>query len=93
MVDYQGRIHAELEQIQQAIAKLPSGSLTTLSELELSGVGGIFQSIYNGIENILKQLLPASRFPKVTSGTRNFCVRRFSMILSPRKQWIAWFLI
>jgi hypothetical protein len=60
MVDYQDRMHAEFEQIQQAIAKLPSGSLTTLSELELSGVGGIFQSLYNGIENILKQLFLAA---------------------------------
>ena len=60
MVDYRDRIQAEFEQIEQAIAKLPSGSLSTLSELELSGVGGIFQSIYNGIENILKQLFLAA---------------------------------
>ena len=60
MADYQDRIDAELEQVAQAIAKLPSGSLSALSELELSGVGGIFQSIYNGIENILKQRLLAN---------------------------------
>lgn len=59
MIDYQEKINAELEQIAQAIAKLPPYSLSKLSELELSGVGGILQSIYNGIENILKQLFIA----------------------------------
>ena len=55
MVDYQRNIAAELEQVAQAIAKMPSGDLSELSDLELSGVGGILQSIYNGFENILKQ--------------------------------------
>jgi hypothetical protein len=55
MADYKRKINAELEQVEQAIAKLPSFSLSELNELELSGVGGILQSFYNGIENILKQ--------------------------------------
>jgi hypothetical protein len=55
MADYRKNIEAELEQVAQAIAKLPPGPLSELSELELSGVGGILQSVYNGIENILKQ--------------------------------------
>ena len=56
MVDYQDRIEAELEQVQQTIANLPDRPLRQLSKLELSGVGGILQSFYNGIENILKQV-------------------------------------
>ena len=59
MANYQRNIEAELEQVARAITKLPSGPLSELSELELSGVGGILQSVYNGIENILKQLFLA----------------------------------
>ena len=55
MADYQDKINAELEQIEQTIAKLPRCALSELNELEMSGVGGILQSFYNGIENILKQ--------------------------------------
>jgi hypothetical protein len=59
MADYQRKIMAELEQVEMAIAKLPSCSLSELNYLELSGVGGILHSFYNGIENILKQLFLA----------------------------------
>ena len=55
MADYQKKIEAEIEQVEQTIAKLPKVPLSKLNELELSGVGGILQSFYNGIENILKQ--------------------------------------
>jgi len=55
MADYKKKIKAEFEQVAQAIAKLPSYPLSELNDLELSGVGGILQSFYNGIENILKQ--------------------------------------
>ena len=55
MADYQRKIMAELEQIELTIAKLPECPLSELNELELSGVGGILQSFYNGIENVLKQ--------------------------------------
>ena len=63
MVDYRKNIAAELEQVAQAITKLPPSPLSELSELELSGVGGILQSVYNGIENILKQLFLAHGKP------------------------------
>ena len=56
MADYQKNIEAELEQVEQTLAKLPNCQLLELNELELSGVGGILQSFYNGIENILKQI-------------------------------------
>jgi len=47
MADYQKKIKAELEQVAQAIAKLPSCPLSELNHLELSGVGGILQSFIN----------------------------------------------
>lgn len=56
MADYKRKINAELEQIEFVISKLPLCPLLELNELELSGVGGILQSFYNGIENILKQI-------------------------------------
>lgn len=56
MADYKRKVNAELEQIEFVINKLPSGRLSQLNDLELSGVGGILQSFYNGIENILKQI-------------------------------------
>jgi len=55
MADYQKKIEAEFELLARSIAKLPDASLSELNDLELSGVGGILQSFYNGIENILKQ--------------------------------------
>ena len=55
MANYKDKINAELEQIEQTITKLPNYPLSELNELELSGVGGMLQSFYNGIENILKQ--------------------------------------
>lgn len=60
MADYQKKIEAELEQLARAISKLPDAPLSELNDLELSGVGGILQSFYNGIENILKQTFLAN---------------------------------
>ena len=48
MADYKKKIKAEFEQVAQAIAKLPDCPLSELNDLELSGVGGILQSFYNG---------------------------------------------
>jgi len=55
MADYRKKIEAEFEQMARSIEKLPNSPLSELNDLELSGVGGILQSFYNGIENILKQ--------------------------------------
>ena len=51
-------VEAELENIERTIAELPdSGSLTNLSTLELAGVATLIHNFYNGIENILKQIV------------------------------------
>jgi len=51
-------VGAELENIDGVLARVPSAdNLSTLSELELAGVAALVQSFYNGIENILKQVL------------------------------------
>ena len=52
------RIAAELENIDGVLALVPSaGSLPELSELELAGVAALVHSFYNGVENIVKQVL------------------------------------
>ena len=49
------RLHAECEQIQQALDLIP-GQLDGLTPLELAGLGSMIHSIYNGMENMLKQI-------------------------------------
>lgn len=56
MVDYPGRVQAEFEAIENALATLPDHPLHTLSPLELAGVAALLHNFYNGVENILKQL-------------------------------------
>ena len=52
------QIDAELENIERVMAELPeSGSLSSLSSLELAGVATLTHNFYNGIENILKKLI------------------------------------
>ncbi|MCF7956290.1 MAG: hypothetical protein K9M75_10840 [Phycisphaerae bacterium] len=63
MADYRKKIEAELEQMARSIEQLPGSPLSELNDLELSGVGGILQSFYNGIENILKQTFLACGKP------------------------------
>jgi uncharacterized protein YutE (UPF0331/DUF86 family) len=62
------RLHAEIEQIQQALDMIPA-KLDNLAPLELAGLGSVIHSFYNGIENMLKQIfkqegiqLPESAF-------------------------------
>jgi len=52
------RIHAELENIDEVLEQIPSyEKLPFLSTLELAGAAALLHNFYNGIENILKQIL------------------------------------
>ena len=51
-------VEAELENIERVLAELPADeSVPKLSALELAGVATLIHNFYNGIENILKQLI------------------------------------
>lgn len=58
MGDLKENVEAEFENIELVLAGLPDHSnLQNLSMLELEGTGAILFTFYNGIENILKQIL------------------------------------
>jgi hypothetical protein len=52
------KIEAEIENINRVLKEIPPAkSLPSLSILELAGVATLLHNFYNGIENILKQIL------------------------------------
>lgn len=60
MADAREKIEAEFENIDQTLANLPSpDSLDDLSSLELAGAAALIHNFYNGIENVLKQMIIA----------------------------------
>ena len=61
------KVSAELENIDEALKLIP-GDIQNLSTLELAGLGAVLHSVYNGIENILKQTLKEQRF-EIPDGT------------------------
>lgn len=62
MADLNEKIEIELEYIDQIFKEMPSHDrLPTLSNLELAGVATFLHNFYNGIENIIKQILLAKQ--------------------------------
>lgn len=58
MADLNEKIGVELDNIEQVLAELPDASeIYHLSILEVAGVAALLHSFYNGIENIIKQIV------------------------------------
>ena len=61
MAKVRERVEVEFENIERVVAELPDSSmLPGLSSLELAGVATHLHNFYNGIENVLKQIVIAS---------------------------------
>ena len=61
MAEVNERVEAELENIEHVVAELSGcNSMSKLSSLELGGVAALIHNFYNGIENILKQIIKSS---------------------------------
>ena len=80
MAEFKARIEAEFENIERALAELPANNLSKLSILELAGVAAIIHSVYNGIENIIKQAVLEKGLspPRGESWHRDLAVSGFS---------------
>ncbi|MFH0925217.1 MAG: hypothetical protein V1872_06235 [bacterium] len=58
MNDLKKKILAEIENIHAVLKEMPDyQKLPSLSTLEIAGVAALLHSFYNGIENVLKQIL------------------------------------
>ena len=55
------QVEAEFDNIERTLAEVPNiESLSNLSKLELAGLATLIHNFYNGIENILKQIITAT---------------------------------
>jgi hypothetical protein len=58
MAELKEKILVEVENIDRLLQEMPAAEkLAGLSVLELAGVATLLHNFYNGIENILKQIL------------------------------------
>jgi hypothetical protein len=70
MADLSEKIRAELENIDEVVAELPLPEvLSKLSILELAGSAALLHNFYNGIENILNQILASKKIALAESRT------------------------
>lgn len=70
MANLSRRITVELENIQQVLSSIPSKeSIYKFNGLELAGIAALILSFYNGIENVLKQILLSKKI-SIPSGER-----------------------
>ncbi len=63
MVNLKIRIEVELENIDRVLLEFPKSELASLSILELAGVATLIHNFYNGIENIIKQIILSKDIP------------------------------
>jgi uncharacterized protein YutE (UPF0331/DUF86 family) len=62
MASLSQKIRAELENIDEVFYEMPVHSdLLMLSTLELAGVAALLHNFYNGVENILKQIIVSQK--------------------------------
>jgi hypothetical protein len=58
MADVRERVAAEVENIERTLKEIPPANrCPDLSTLELAGVAALLHNLYNGIENVLKQVI------------------------------------
>ena len=57
MADIRDRVEAEYEAIDNIFSMLPGKPISKLSQLELAGMATLIHNFYNGVENILKEIL------------------------------------
>ena len=69
MVDYKERIEVEFEAIQKTLESLPQNNLSGLSSLEIAGTAALLHNYYNGIENIIKQLISSKKLELPSSSS------------------------
>ncbi len=62
MVKLNDRIEAELDNVQEVLNRLPSiERFSSIRDLELAGVATLLHNFYNGIENVIKQIMSSRR--------------------------------
>jgi uncharacterized protein YutE (UPF0331/DUF86 family) len=58
MANLRDRVDAELDNIQEVLGRLSSvKNLSSINDLELAGVATLLHNFYNGIENVIKQIV------------------------------------